>query len=67
MSDFVSIKITESTVKKLKFTNESDILKKLKKVSNINQYITFLEYLQGEVLSTIEDIDKGMVSSDRSR
>jgi Rad3-related DNA helicase len=60
MSDFVSIKITESAVKKLKFTNETDILKKLKKVSTITQYITFLEYLQGEVISTIEDIDKSM-------
>jgi ATP-dependent DNA helicase DinG len=60
MSDFVSIKITESTVKKLKFTNETDILKKLKKVSTITQYITFLEYLLGEVISTIGDIDKSM-------
>ena len=60
MSDFISIKITESTVKKLKFTNETDILKKLKKVGTITQYITFLEYLHGEVISTIEDIDKSM-------
>jgi len=60
MSDFVSIKITEGVVKKLKFTNETDILKKLKKVSTITQYITFLEYLLGEVISTIEDIDKSM-------
>ena len=60
MSDFVSIKITESTVKKLKFTNETDILKKLKKVSTITQYITFLEYLLGEVILTIDDIDKSM-------
>jgi Rad3-related DNA helicase len=60
MSDFVSIKITEGVVKKLKFTNETDILKKLKKVSTITQYITFLEYLQGEVISTIGDIDKSM-------
>ena len=60
MSDFISIKITEATIKKLKFTNEDDILKKLKKVSTITQYITFLEYLQGEVISTIDDIDKSM-------
>jgi Rad3-related DNA helicase len=60
MSDFISIKITENTVKKLKFTNESDILKKLKKVSTITQYITFLEFLHGEVISTIDEIDKSM-------
>jgi Rad3-related DNA helicase len=60
MSDFVSIKITETTVKKLKFTNEDDILKKLKKVGTITQYITFLEYLKGEVIQTIDDVDKSM-------
>ena len=60
MSDFISIKITETTIKKLKFTNEDEIVKKLKKVSTITQYITFLEYLQGEVISTIDDIDKSL-------
>lgn len=60
MSDFISIKITESTIKKLKFINELEILKKLKKVSTIVQYITFLEYLLGEVIDTIEALDKSM-------
>ena len=65
MSNFISIKITESTVKKLKFTNEDDILKNLKRVSTITQYITFLEYLRGEVVTTIDDVDKSM-QGDRS-
>ena len=60
MSDFISIKITESIVKKLKFINESEILKRLKKVSTIVQYITFLEYLLVEVIDTVEGIDKSM-------
>lgn len=60
MSDFISIKITENIVKRLKFTNEDDILKALKKVKNISDYINFLNYLDGEILQTIEDIDKSM-------
>lgn len=60
MSDFISIKITDTIVKKLKFTNETDILKKLKKVSTITQYITFLEFLLSEIMSTVDEIDKSM-------
>lgn len=66
MSDFISVKITESTVKKLKFTNEGEILRRLKKVSTLTQYITFLEYLRSEIFSTIEDLDKTMSTTDRS-
>ena len=61
MSDFISIKITEVLIKKLKFTNESDILKKLKSIKNISEYITFLEYLKNEVISTITSIDASMI------
>ena len=66
MSDFISIKITESIVKKLKFTAENEVLRKLKKVNTISQYITFLEYLHGEVISTIDDLDKSLSSGGRS-
>jgi Rad3-related DNA helicase len=34
MSDFITIRITEGVVKKFKFSNESDILKRLKAVIN---------------------------------
>jgi ATP-dependent DNA helicase DinG len=60
MSDFISIKITENVVKKLKFTNEDNVLKALKKVKNISDYISFLNYFNDELLQTIEDIDKSM-------
>jgi len=46
MSDFISIKITEFIVKKLKFSNEDKIIKELKKVNSISQYIEFLKELQ---------------------
>ena len=58
MSDFISIKITEFVIKKLKFSNEDKILKELKRVSSISQYIDFLKALQGEINTTISDIEK---------
>ena len=66
MSDFISIKITESIVKKFNFSNEYDIVKTLKSVSSINQYVDFLKFLNGEILSTMEDMEKGMASTPRN-
>lgn len=60
MSDFISIKITESVIKKLKFTNEYDIITKLSKVKNIESYIEFLKYLLSEVIETIDSIETSM-------
>jgi Rad3-related DNA helicase len=67
MSDFVSIKITETLVKKFKFANEYDILKKLKAVATISSYVEFLRYFNGEILETCEQMEKGMVSAPRSQ
>jgi len=66
MSDFITIKITETLVKRLKFSNEDEIIKKLKKVTSITSYIEFLSYLQGEVASTIADIEKSLGSQRRN-
>jgi Rad3-related DNA helicase len=66
MCDFISIKISEASIKKMRFTNEDKIITKMRRISSINQYITFLEYLRMEVLSTIEDIDEGLISVSRT-
>jgi Rad3-related DNA helicase len=66
MSDFITIRITEGVVKKFKFSNESDILKRLKAVTTISQYIDFLRYLNTEIADTIEDMEKGMGNQSRS-
>lgn len=66
MSDFISIKITENIVKKFKFSNEYEIMKNLKSVSSINDYVGFLRFLNGEIISTMEDMEKGMASSPRN-
>jgi len=66
MSDFISIKITESVVKKLKFSNEDSVIRDLKKIKNIEGYIEFLKSLQGEVANTIMEIDRSLGSQPRS-
>lgn len=66
MSDFITIKITETVVKRLKFSNEDEIIKNLRKVTSISTYIDFLTYLQGEVSSTIADIEKSLGSQRRN-
>jgi Rad3-related DNA helicase len=66
MSDFVSIKITESLVKKYKFSNEYDIVKRLKAVTSITQYVDFLRFLNAEIIDTVEGMEKGMGTAPRS-
>ncbi len=66
MSDFISIKITETIVKKFKFSSEYDILKRLKAVSSIDSYVQFLSFLNGEILDTMEGMEKGLATSPRN-
>jgi Rad3-related DNA helicase len=66
MSDFVSIKITENIIKKMKFSNEREIIKRLKAVNTIDNYVQFLSFLNGEILDTCEQMEKGMGSAPRS-
>lgn len=66
MSNFISIKITETILKKYKFSNEYQIIKKLKYVKSIDQYVDFLNFLQGEIISTMESMESGMGNISRS-
>lgn len=66
MSDFISIKITENIVKKFKFSNEYDIIKRLKSVSSINNYVEFLRFINGEIITTLEEMERGMSSTPRN-
>lgn len=66
MSDFISIKITETVIKRLKFSSETKIIKELKKVKTISDYIDFLKYLSGEIVNTIGGIEKGLSSEERT-
>jgi len=66
MSDFITIKVTENMVKRFKFTDEYSIMKQLKAVTSISNYVDFLKYLNGEVLTTLESMEKGMSTSPRN-
>ena len=66
MSDFISIKITETIVKRMKFSNEREIIKKIKGINTIDDYVQFLSFLNGEILDTCEQMEKGMGSAPRS-
>ncbi len=65
MTGFVSIKITEAVVKKFKFSNEPVILKELKQISTISHYVEFLKFLNTEIISTQEQMEKGMYKAPR--
>lgn len=60
MSNFISIKITETIIKKFSFSNESDLIARLKNVESITSYIDFLSYLNNEIINTMEEMEKGM-------
>ena len=66
MSDFITIKITESVIKKFKFSNEKEVLKKLKLVTSIVEYVDFLKYLSTEIITTIEQMEGGLSTQRRN-
>jgi len=66
MSDFITIKVSENMIKRFKFADEYSIMKQLKTVTSISNYVDFLKYLNGEVLTTLEYMEKGMSTSPRN-
>jgi ATP-dependent DNA helicase DinG len=66
ISDFITIKITNSIIKKFSFTSEYEIIKQLSSVKNIEQYVTFLRFLIGEVAQTISDMERGLNTKPRN-
>jgi Rad3-related DNA helicase len=65
ISDFISIKITETILKRLQISDKETI-KRLKEVKTIESYVEFLEYLAGEIPSTIDQIEGSLSSEKRS-
>jgi Rad3-related DNA helicase len=66
VSNFISVKITDTTIKKLKFSNEKVIIQKLKGVTCISEYITFLKYLHTQIDGNIGSIESGLNTKDRN-
>jgi len=66
ISDFISIKITENTIKKLKFADERGIINKLKRVTNIPTYISFLKEFVIDISENIAELQKSMGEQPRT-
>jgi Rad3-related DNA helicase len=66
ISDFISIKITENTIKKLKFPDERGIINKLKRVTNIPTYISFLKEFVIDISENIAELQKSMGEQPRT-
>lgn len=66
MSDFITIKITETSLKKYKFASEYDLIKRLKSVGSISDYVEFLKYYNTEIVSTMDSMSNGMSSVKRN-
>jgi len=66
MSDFITIKITETSLKKYKFASEYDLIKRLKAVKSITDYVEFLKHYNTEIISTMDSMANGMASVPRN-
>ena len=63
MSDFISIKITETIIKKFHFANEAEIIRKLKnEVTDIETYVEYIKYFLNEINCTMLEIEKFLSS-----
>ena len=54
MSDFVSVRVTENFVKRVKFTEEKNILDRLRQIKTVEDYVGFLGYFLMELSDDIE-------------
>ena len=66
MSDFISIKITDTLIKKYKFSNSEEISKRLKGIKSIEEYVDFLKDFKVDVESTYGSIQIALGSLDRT-
>lgn len=60
MSDFISIRVSEGTLKKMKFTNEKEVLRAFTRVRDVAGFVGFLEYLEREIHSTVGRLEGGL-------
>ncbi len=67
MSDFISIKLTESMVKKYKFAREGEIIRDLKSVNSISSYIALLKGIEADIEATLESMSLSISDVKRSK
>lgn len=67
VSNFISIKLTESIIKKYKFAREDEIIRDIKAVTTIPSYISLLNSLGQDIENTLESMSLSMSSIKRSK
>lgn len=60
MTDFISMKVTENSIKKMKLTNDRYLIEELKKVNSIEAYVEYIKILREEALQTAEKLEVSM-------
>lgn len=66
ISDFISVRITEATIKKLKFENEKKLISDLRKVTNTQSYIDYLKLFLESISENISQLEKELQSQTRT-
>lgn len=66
ISDFISIKITETMIKRYKFSNEKELVVMLRRVTTIDDYVDFLKYLEGEIVTTVDSMSSSLSNVKRT-
>jgi ATP-dependent DNA helicase DinG len=67
VSNFISVKVTETTIKRLKFKNQKALISKLKGVNKMSEYINFLEGLLTDIDKTIGSTSGVLKYKDRNQ
>ncbi len=60
MTDFISMKVTENSIKKMKLSNDAMLISELKRVNSIDMYIDFIKILREEAIVTIDNLQLSM-------
>lgn len=66
ISDFISLKVTENSLKRLQLNRENSMMAKLKGIQNVIQYVEFLEELLIECSDTLRRRSGVAMSNDNS-
>lgn len=63
---FISVKITENNIKKLTFANEQEIIKELRSVKDIKDYVDFLKYFEQQAGINATTLNREVESTNTS-
>ncbi len=66
MSDFITMNLSKSIIKKFKFPREREMLSELSKIKTISQYVNFIGNLSDDIIDTLDSMEGGLSNKERS-